>query len=119
MFAGFLDTSLGNRLYSLKLAQYIFVRHVIFNKVVTCRLEACDFAKKCFEKISRRKFPNNLKGATAHSPCRKTWSPFNETAGTNSRPAALVKKKPPLRRFTCEYNLYSASTGRSYIGSTF
>ena len=36
------------------------------------RLEACDFVRKCFVKISRRKFLDNLKRATAQDPCRKS-----------------------------------------------
>ena len=53
------------------LVLYIFVKHVIFNKVVTYRLEACDFVRKCFAKMSRRKFLDNLKRATAQDPHRK------------------------------------------------
>ena len=53
------------------LVLYIFVKHVIFNKVVTYRLEAYDFVRKYFAKISLRKFLDNLKRATAQNPCRK------------------------------------------------
>ena len=49
-----------------------FVKHFIFNKAVIYRLEACNFVRRFFEKISRRKFPNNLKRAIAYSPCRET-----------------------------------------------
>ena len=42
----------------------------------TYKWEAWDFFRKCFEKISRKKFLNNLKRATVHNPCRKTCSPF-------------------------------------------
>ena len=65
------------------------------NKVVTYRLEACDFARKCFAKISRRKSPYNLKRVTMINPCAKTSvleSVFNEIAGINSRLASLMKK---------------------------
>ena len=69
--------------------------HVISNKVATYRLEACDFVRKCFEKISRRKFPDNLKKVNVKNPYEKTSgleSLFNEIAGINSRLASLVKK---------------------------
>ena len=59
------------------------------------RLEACDFVRKCFVKISRRKFLDNLKRAAAQDPFRKSSvmeSFFNEIAGMNSRPATSVKK---------------------------
>ena len=50
----------------------LFVKHVIFNKGVTYRLEAFDFVRQCFAKISRRKFLDNLKRATAQDSCRKS-----------------------------------------------
>ena len=77
------------------LVLYIFVKHVISNKVATYRLEACDFVRKCFAKTSRRKFHDNLKRVTAKNPYGKTSvfeSVFNEIAGINSRLASLVKK---------------------------
>ena len=40
-----------NSLQSLRLVLYIFVKHVISNKVATYRLEACDFVRKCSAKI--------------------------------------------------------------------
>ena len=77
------------------LVLYIFVKHVIFNKVVTYRLEACDFVRKCFAKISRRKFLYNLKRATAQHPCRRfsvMESFFMKLLGMTFRPATSVKK---------------------------
>ena len=71
------------------------VKHVISNKVITYRLEACDFARKCFTKICRRKSPYNLRRVTMKNPCSKTSvleSVFNEIAGINSRLASLMKK---------------------------
>ena len=44
----------------LKASSIYFVKHVISNKLATYRLEACDYVRKCFVKISRRKFPDNL-----------------------------------------------------------
>ena len=97
--------------------------HVISKKVATYRLEACDFVRKSFAKISRRKFSDNLKKVTFKNPYEKTSvleSLFNEIAGINSRLAPLVKKKPPPKAFTCEYiRTFSASTGRSYMSSVF
>ena len=69
--------------------------HVISNKVATYRLEACDFVRKCFAKLSGRKFSDNLKRVTVKKPYEKTSaleSLFNEIAGINSRLASLVKK---------------------------
>ena len=62
--------------------------------MVTYRLEVCDFVRKCFAKISLRKFLDNLKRATAQDPCRKRslMDLFNEIAEINSRPATSVKK---------------------------
>ena len=46
--------------------------------------------------------------------------PINKTAGINTRPANLVKKIPPGRRFTCKYiRTFSVFTGRSYTSSAF
>ena len=62
--------------------------HVISNKVATYRLEACDFVRKCFAKISRKKFSDNLKRVTVKNPYEKTSvleSLFNEIGGINSR----------------------------------
>ena len=45
---------------------------------------------------------------------------FNEIAGIISRPATLLEKKPPPRRFTREYiRTFNASTVRSYMSSAF
>ena len=44
----------------------------MFNKIATYKLEACDFVRKSFAKISRRKFPYNLKKVTMKKPCVKT-----------------------------------------------
>ena len=68
---------------------------VISNKVATYRLEACDFVRKCFAKISRIKFSDTLKRVTVKNPYGKTSVLeffFNEIAGINSRLASLVKK---------------------------
>ena len=44
---------------------------------------------------------------------------FNEIAGKNSRPAILIKK-PPTMRFTCDYiRTFSALTETSYKSSGF
>ena len=75
-------------------------------------MEASDFVRKCFAKVSCRKFSDNLKRVTVQNPCRKNsvvQSLFNETAGINSRPATLVKKKNrhqgglPVNIFQCFY----------------
>ena len=68
---------------------------MISNKVTTYRLEACDFVRKCFAKISPGKFSDNLKRVTVKNPYEKTSvleSLFNEIAGINSKLASLVKK---------------------------
>ena len=70
--------------------------HLIFNKVVTYRLEAFDFVRKCFAKISHRKFPDNFKRATMQNTCRGNLCSgvlVTEIAGIISRLAALVKKR--------------------------
>ena len=69
--------------------------HVISIKVAAYILEAYDFVRKCFPKISRRKFSDNLKRVIVKNPYGKTSvleSLFNEIAGINSRLASLVKK---------------------------
>ena len=74
---------------------YIFVKHVISYKVATYRLEACDFVRKSFAKISCRKFSNNLKGVIVKNPYGKTSvleSLFNEITGINFKLASLTKK---------------------------
>ena len=86
-------------------------------------MEACDFVRKYFAKISRRKFSNSLKRVTVKNPYGITSvleSLFNKIAGINSRLATLVKKKPPPKTFICDYiRTFSASTGRSYMSSVF
>ena len=86
-------------------------------------MEACDLVRKCFAKISRRKFSYNLKRVTEKNSDGKTpllEFVFNEITGINTRLASLVKKKPPPKTFTFEYiKTSSASTGRSYISSAF
>ena len=60
-------------------------------------MEACDFVRKYFAKISHRKFSENLKRVTVKNPYRKNsaWEYLlNEIAGINSRLASLVKKSP-------------------------
>ena len=66
---------------------YIFVKHVIVNKVATYTLGTCHFVRKCF-----RKCFDNFKKAAVQNPCRKHYVGvfFNEIAEVNSRP--LVKK---------------------------
>ena len=79
----------------LKASSIYFVKHVVFNKVATYRLEACDFVRKYFAKISHRKFPDNLKRVAMKNPYVKTSvleSVFNEIAGIGSRLASLMKK---------------------------
>ena len=79
----------------LKASSIYFVKHVVSNKVATYRLEACDFVRKYFAKISRRKFPDNLKRVTMKNPYAKTSvleSVFNEIAWINSRLTCLMKK---------------------------
>ena len=56
---GNLDIGIGISIFSFLYS--INSLHVISNKVATYRLEACDFVRKCFAKISRRKFSDNLK----------------------------------------------------------
>ena len=58
------------------------------------RLEACDFVRKCFAKISRRKFSGSLKFTvkSSHGKTSVLESLFNEIAEINSRFASLVKK---------------------------
>ena len=75
-----IDIGIGMRIQLYSFAQcksplklkvlYILVKHVIVNKVVT-KLEAYDFVRKRFAKISRRKFLDDFKRATAQDCCRK------------------------------------------------
>ena len=67
-----------------------FVKHIIFNEVAAYRLEACDFARKCFAKISCLKFPDNLKRATVKIPYGKT--------GINSKTCNFSEKNFHHRR---------------------
>ena len=72
--------------------------------------------------MSRRKFLDNLKRATAYDSCRKSsvMKLFNEIARMNSRPATPVTKNPPPRMFTCEYiRTFRASTERPCMSSAF
>ena len=83
-----------NSLKSNKLVLFIFFKHVISIIFANYRLEASDFVRKCFAKISRRKSSDNLKRVTVKNPYRKTSaleSHFNEIAGINSRLASFVK----------------------------
>ena len=85
--------------------------HVISNKVATYRLEACDFVRKCFTKISRRKFSDNLKRVTVKNPYGKTSVLeflFNEIAEINSELASLVKKSLHQRHFPVNISELSA-----------
>ena len=66
-----------------------------FQQNLTYILEACDFVRKCFAKISRRKFLDNLKRATAQDPGRKSSvmkSFLMKLLGMTFRPATSVKK---------------------------
>ena len=75
-------------------------RLLVFIKFATYRLEACNFIRKCFAKISRRNFSDNLRRVTVKNPYGKTpvlEFLFNEIAGINSRLASLVKKSPYQR----------------------
>ena len=49
-----------------------FNLRVLCSLWVSLRSEACDFVRKCFAKITRRKFLDNLKQTTAQDPCRRT-----------------------------------------------
>ena len=82
------------------LVLYIFVKHVVSIKFATYRLEACNFVRKCFATISRRKFYDNLRRVTMKNSYEKTSALeflFNEIAGINSRLVSLVKKSPHQR----------------------
>ena len=97
--------------YSInQLVLYIFIKHIIFNKVVTYRLEACNFVRKCFAKISRRKFLDNSKKSTAQDPCRKSsvMEPIlMKLLGMTFRPANSVKKS--LRQRSLPVNILELS----------
>ena len=54
----------------LKVSSIYLVKHVIFNKIGT--LESCNFVRKCFAKISRRRISDNLERATVQNICGKT-----------------------------------------------
>ena len=100
----------------------IFVKHVIFNKVVTYRFETCDFVRKCFAKICRRKFLDNLKRATAQDPGTKSsvTESFSVKLLGWTLDLQLHWKKPPPRMFICEYiRTFRASTERSAKSSAF
>ena len=82
---------------------------VISIKFATRRLETCDLVRKCFAKISRRKFSDNLKRVTVKNPYGKASaleSLLNEIAGINSRLASLVKKSPHLVEIQSPFCLY-------------
>ena len=71
------------------------MKHVVSNKVGTYRLEACNFVRKCFAKISGGKFSDNLKRVTMENPYAKISvleSVFNEITEINSRLVSLMKK---------------------------
>ena len=111
-----------NHLQSWKLVLYIFAKHVIFNKVKTYRLEACDFVTRCFAKISGRKFLDNLKRATAQDPYRKSsvMESFLMNSWDEIQTCNFNEKKPPPRMLTCEYiRTFRASAERSCMSSAF
>ena len=111
-----------NHLQSWKLVLYIFAKHVIFNKVKTYRLEACDFVTRCFAKISGRKFLDNLKRATAQDPYRKSsvMESFLMNSWDELQTCNFNEKKPPPRMLTCEYiRTFRASAERSCMSSAF
>ena len=92
--------------------------HVIFNKVVTYKLEACDHVRKCFTKIFRRKFIDNLKRATAQDQWRiiSVMESFLMKLLGWTLDLQLQWKKAS----TCGYiKTFRASTDRSCICSTF
>ena len=93
--------------YSETFHRYMyFVKHVITNEVAAYRLEACDFVRKCFPKISRRKPSNNLKRVTMDNSFVETSvleSVFNEIAVINSKLASLMKKKNYQRQLPLIY----------------
>ena len=85
------------------------------------RLEPYDFVRKCFAKISRRKFLDNLKRATAQDPCRKN-SVVKSFLINRDEPSNcnFSEKNPPPSIFTCEYiRTFRASTERSCMSSAF
>ena len=49
----------------LKVRSIYLCQTRLFQEVVTYRLETCDFVSKCFAKISRREFPDDLKRVIA------------------------------------------------------
>ena len=83
-----------------------FVKHVTTNDVAAYRFEVCDFVRKYFPKISRRKFSDNLKRVTMNNPFAETSvleSVFNEIAVINSRLASLIKKKLYKDKYLLRY----------------
>ena len=97
--------------YKYSFLHSINSRHVISNKVASYRLEACDFVRKCFAKISRRKFSDNLKRVTVKNPYGKASVLeflFNEIAGINARLAFLVKKSLHQRHLPVNILEFSA-----------
>ena len=59
--------------FRVKSKVYIFISNTLLSiKLWTYRLLACDFVRKCFAKISRRKFPDNLKSAILQNTSTKT-----------------------------------------------
>ena len=75
------------------------------SRYLTYRSEASDIIRKCFGKISSKKFLNNSKRATAQDPCRKSsvMESFLMKLLGWTLDLQLQWKKPPPQMFTCEY----------------
>ena len=88
-----------------------FVKYIISNKVATYRLEACDFVRKCFAKISRKNFSDNFKRVSMKNAFVETSvleSVFNKMAEINSRLASLMKKNLHQRHLPFDILEFSA-----------
>ena len=70
------------------------------------------FCKEIFQKICQ-------KFVCCAEPIKKNLQRKSLTVGLNSRTPPLCRKPPP-RKFTCEYiRTFSASRGRSYMSTAF
>ena len=96
---------------------YIFVKHVI-----SIKFEPATLLEKCFSKISRRKFSDNLRRVTMKSPYGRTSaleSLYNEIAGINSSFASLVKKSSHERQLFVNILEFSALLQEGLTGAPF
>ena len=98
------------RIFGVKRQFYIFLSNTLFS--IKSQLQACDFVRKCFSKISHRKFLDYSRSSTLENG----GVFFNGITGIGTRPATLVKKS--LHQGILPVNIFM-DTRRPYMSFLF